>query len=947
MFKLKNRLFSVITYFLIGAIISEITIVLYIIFKELYDVKIPTNWHSYCVAVIITLYIIITIYLMSIVNLKSKISKVLKSKRWDIYIFFLVGCTCSVWFKGFGIHNVDFSFITKTEVCHFIFIAILLILIGIALNSNRRKDDNNNKLESKFISDDSIKFFEDDKLNIKKYVIEFAENVYDNKSSNSLIFGVDSPWGTGKTSFVKLCERHLINKYKDDLIIYTFNPTIYERQNDIFDKFINGVTTEIKEHIFCPELRPIILEYAKALKASVAMSGLFQLNLSMNSNNSLDELLGMIEDIIVKSGKKILIVIDDLDRLDKSIINNTFTIIKKAFSIKNITYILCYDTENLNHIFSNGEYKNAIEFFEKYVNVKYTLFNSSKELFKKFVFGEDSIFKLEGSDGKEGTIVSGIIEIFESESYKEYIPYLGDIRKIKRLINTIKVLGLYGFDLREYDFDTLDLLSLILIYLNYPNLFRKIYNEETEDSRGFFSLVQKYDKGYPSDKGGTREDEEYKNSTFYIDYLDKLSDEKKFLVKQIFSEEKVKGDGEKEMSIRACYNGNYFMSGSRNLERHLKLITANNFPEIRDQYNHYQKAAKEIFDGKPINDVLWQGKFDVSNGEKKHRELIRILLRIYKYELSKQKEKKNEIIEYLLKNISKYTYIESGNNKFGYRYSFLIYLAEIIDISNYRFVDTDEKKWISDIQTIIFGDAQQSIKGVLNELAYNKPDILALYDLISFSHICSSQDTGFMSLILALHERLKSEDKSFTNLHMFCDYIRSYFEDKFINEKRDIFSEIDNLKLVELGGFWNNELAKEKTIEKDINRVKMIMKIYMTYQLLHLFMENEKGNDEFKKKVQKYMFDVCFCADKYESFLDYILLNFEHKHSSNWEFDIEKTKNRLGEKCLIEYWTNNKDAIMSKNYTHKRKEVFTSNYICTYEDDLPVVYEQLERLISN
>ena len=82
------------------------------------------------------------------------------------------------------------------------------------------------------------------------------------------------------------------------------------------------------------------------------------------SQETVDELLDDIDEVLRRIGRHVIIVIDDLDRLDAKTTNNVLFATRRTFKLSQATYVLCYDTEVLagNH----EEGSRAREFLEKH-----------------------------------------------------------------------------------------------------------------------------------------------------------------------------------------------------------------------------------------------------------------------------------------------------------------------------------------------------------------------------------------------------------------------------------------------------------------------------------------------------------------------------------------------------------------------------------------------------
>ncbi len=99
------------------------------------------------------------------------------------------------------------------------------------------------------------------------------------------------------------------------------------------------------------------------------------------SSEFIEDAFSQLEGFLADFDKKIIVIIDDLDRLDFATIKEVLCMAKKAFMLPNISYILCYDTENIIVLDKmNSDPDKIIEFLEKFINVKMNLYLDNKLL---------------------------------------------------------------------------------------------------------------------------------------------------------------------------------------------------------------------------------------------------------------------------------------------------------------------------------------------------------------------------------------------------------------------------------------------------------------------------------------------------------------------------------------------------------------------------------------
>ena len=306
-----------------------------------------------------------------------------------------------------------------------------------------------------FISDEEIRNEEDDLLATKGQAKSFAETVLASGAHSGLVFGVDGPWGVGKTSFINLAERYW-DAAADQVIVCRFEPLRYASEPDLADRLIRDLTAAIQSKVFAPEFRPAASRYSRLIKGKADVSFLgFKLSLEP-SQETVDELLDDIDEVLRRIGRCVIIVIDDLDRLDAKTTNNVLFATRRTFKLSQATYVLCYDTEVLAD--SKDEGSRAREFLEKFVTVKLSLFvdsTSIRDFLRRDWERAESQLGLVPSDTmvKLGTVVSELADILKGELAAKYLPLVGDMRKVKRFVNAMLLMQIEKTNLGRTDFN--------------------------------------------------------------------------------------------------------------------------------------------------------------------------------------------------------------------------------------------------------------------------------------------------------------------------------------------------------------------------------------------------------------------------------------------------------------------------------------------------------------
>jgi hypothetical protein len=87
------------------------------------------------------------------------------------------------------------------------------------------------------------------------------------------------------------------------------------------------------------------------------------------------------------------------------------------------------------------------EFLEKFVNIKISLFLDKTDLSKYVSNNLDKVITNKLVDPiLVSQAIGGLKDIYDSSEYHNYLPFVGDVRKLKRLINTVVLFDVENTD---------------------------------------------------------------------------------------------------------------------------------------------------------------------------------------------------------------------------------------------------------------------------------------------------------------------------------------------------------------------------------------------------------------------------------------------------------------------------------------------------------------------
>ena len=204
---------------------------------------------------------------------------------------------------------------------------------------------------------------------------DLAEKIFQTDTSNAAFtIGLTAPWGAGKTSFMLAMKDHLKKQHSDETILLDFNPWMYRKAPNL-------------TQVFFEELSRTLAPYSSALASGFMQYVDYILSKENNSwiqlgahllpqgfkAKSTSEQYEFLKKGICKLGRKIMIFIDDVDRLDGEELTELFSLVRNISSFPNMSYILAYDKEYVTTQLQNKFNEHTYRYMEKIVQVEYPL----------------------------------------------------------------------------------------------------------------------------------------------------------------------------------------------------------------------------------------------------------------------------------------------------------------------------------------------------------------------------------------------------------------------------------------------------------------------------------------------------------------------------------------------------------------------------------------------
>ena len=310
----------------------------------------------------------------------------------------------------------------------------------------------------------------EDLLGRKKVANDLAKEIESYENEDSLTIGIVGKWGSGKTSFINMVLESF--KGNNNYIVIKFNPwNISSRKQLISDFFLqlsNNIekkgSNEIIEAIgkslgtlskffkplgFIPALSVLSTIGDITEKASEFINEYVE-----SEKEDLESLKDNINNELTNFDKKIIIVIDDIDRLCDDEIREIFQLVKSIADFKNTIYILSYDREIVTKALDKTQVPLVLPYISKsdldkiFINRLNITINIPDEEYDNSYFSE--------------IYYNGLAENFEN------------LRDIERYMNVFSL----GINLAREELNINDYIVITLIKVFEPDLYEYIKNNK-------------------------------------------------------------------------------------------------------------------------------------------------------------------------------------------------------------------------------------------------------------------------------------------------------------------------------------------------------------------------------------------------------------------------------------------------------------------------------------
>lgn len=326
-----------------------------------------------------------------------------------------------------------------------------------------------------------------DVLGRASYACNLAQTITKYGIVDSLCIGLLGPWGCGKTSVLNMMLEEIknINKKGNDLSVIRFEPWNFTTTDQLLNQFFLLIASELmsSEDKKKNDIGTAIAEYGDAFDAlgsipvlGSALAGLGKAGAKFaadklntgTTRKGIQEQKRVVEQLLRDFDKKLLIVIDDIDRLSNEQIRQVFQLVTAVAKFPNTIYLLAFDREVVVKALEKVQEGNGNTYLEKVIQVPISIPTISREKREQVLFS------------RLDDIVNAYEIRFDTSYWQRAFsacvrPYITSIREVNRLSNLLQ----FKLASISQEVNFVDMVSLTTLEIVFPEVYEWIKHNKS------------------------------------------------------------------------------------------------------------------------------------------------------------------------------------------------------------------------------------------------------------------------------------------------------------------------------------------------------------------------------------------------------------------------------------------------------------------------------------
>lgn len=225
-----------------------------------------------------------------------------------------------------------------------------------------------------------------------------AQSIVKYPSNDGLVISLFGPWGSGKSTVLNYVKYYLKESQQSEQpIIIDFNPWWFSGQENLAKAFLGQLQAVLpSKSAKFKKLGTLLGDFAEGLGGLADLSGVtgglgekfgaLISKFSKSKPKDVPALKAEITKTLLEAKQKVLIVIDDIDRLTPDETRQLFTVIKALADFPNVIYLLAFDREVASKAIESHTRLPGERYLEKIIQVPFEIPPVDREALRSALF---------------------------------------------------------------------------------------------------------------------------------------------------------------------------------------------------------------------------------------------------------------------------------------------------------------------------------------------------------------------------------------------------------------------------------------------------------------------------------------------------------------------------------------------------------------------------------
>lgn len=336
-------------------------------------------------------------------------------------------------------------------------------------------------------SDAPIQTHNEDLLKRTPFAQKIAKYINEIPASESIVLGIQGQWGSGKTSLINLITEALNSDDSENTVVIRFNPWNYTQSEKVFENFFDHISKECRKagvakipdkttRIHLETIGNAFAEFASSalftlrdqfLVAAIAARGIDAAKTALSSLKdestlTLEDAKEKVANALKEEDCKLLVVVDDVDRLGDESIRTIFRLVAAVANIPGVSYLLAYDHRIVSRALDSLQVGEGASYIEKVVQAPFSLPAQNEQCVSTQLLQVlEQMESLHHDDS--------------SPSYDNHarniiwtciIPFISSLRELARFQNVLSL----ELEIFQNKINFFDLAAIVCLKMKYPAL---------------------------------------------------------------------------------------------------------------------------------------------------------------------------------------------------------------------------------------------------------------------------------------------------------------------------------------------------------------------------------------------------------------------------------------------------------------------------------------------